>query len=121
MIFKMVHYNFNVADVEKSIRFYHEAFGLNEVRRKVKDAFTIVFMGDGITGFELELTQLNNHPQKYELGENEMHLAFRVDDFEEAHKKHQTMGIICYENPTMGIYFVEDPDGYWLEVVPTRK
>ncbi len=121
MIFKMVHYNFNVADVETSISFYQEAFGLKEVRRKVKEAFTIVFMSDGLTGFELELTQLHDHPQKYALGENEMHLAFRVDDFEQAHKKHQAMGIICYENPVMGIYFVEDPDGYWLEVVPTRK
>lgn len=121
MIFKMVHYNFNVANVENSIRFYQEAFGLKEVRRKTHEKFTIVFMQDGVTGFELELTQLHDHPQKYELGENEMHLAFRVDDFAQAHEKHKAMGIIVYENPTMGIYFVEDPDGYWLEVVPTRK
>ncbi len=121
MTFKMVHVNFNVMNIDKSIAFYHEAFGLNEVRRKVNEKFTIAFMQDGITGFELELTMLNSHPQKYELGENESHLAFRVDDFNAAHEKHAKMGIICYENPTMGIYFVEDPDGYWLEVVPTRK
>jgi len=43
-----------------------------------------------------------------------------VDDFEAAHKKHEEMGCICFENPKMGIYFIEDPDGYWLEVIPTR-
>ena len=47
-------------------------------------------------------------------------LAFGTDDYEALHKKHQEMGCICYENPGMGIYFIEDPDGYWLEIVPTR-
>ena len=30
------------------------------------------------------------------------------------------MGCIAFENPTMGIYFVTDPDGYWIEIVPKR-
>lgn len=121
MQFSMVHYNFNVRDIVKSIHFYEEAFGLKEVRRITNAKFVIVFMSDGITTFLLELTQLFDHPQGYELGENEMHLAFRVDDFEGAHQRHLQMGIICYENPKMGIYFVEDIDGYWLEVIPNRK
>ena len=52
------------------------------------------------------------------LGECEFHLAFKADDFEKAHKKHEEMGCICFENPEMGIYFIEDPDGYWLEILP---
>ena len=57
----------------------------------------------------------------YDLGDNEFHLAFRVDDFEAAHAKHKEMGCICFENEKMGIYFITDPDNYWLEIVPTRK
>ena len=47
--------------------------------------------------------------------------AFRTEDFEAAHALHEKMGCICYENPAMGIYFINDPDGYWLEIVPDRK
>ena len=55
------------------------------------------------------------------LGECEFHLAFHVDDFDGTHKHHEEMGCICYENPGMGIYFIKDPDGYWLEIVPADK
>lgn len=76
MKFKMIHENLNVADLERSIRFYNEALDLHEVRRKT------------------------------------------TDDFDAAHKKHKEMGCICFENEAMGIYFIEDPDGYWLEILP---
>ena len=120
MKFKMIHENFNVADLEISMKFYDEAFGLKEVRRKEKEDFTIVYLGDGVSDFELELTWLKDHPEKYDLGECEFHLAFETADYEAAHKKHEEMGCICFENPDMGIYFVEDPDGYWLEVLPQK-
>lgn len=121
MKFKMVHENYNVADLDKSMRFYEEALGLKERRRKTSDEHIIVFMGNEESDFELELTWLKDHPQKYDIGEEEFHLAFRTDDYEAAHKKHEEMGCICMENPKMGIYFIMDPDGYWLEIVPTRK
>lgn len=120
MQFKMVHENYNVADLEVSKAFYKEALGLEEVRRKTGEGFIICYLSNPESDFELELTWLEGHPQKYNLGECEFHLAFRTDDFEAAHKKHQEMGCICYENEAMGIYFIMDPDGYWLEVVPTR-
>ena len=120
MQFRMIHENYNVRDLDKSLAFYREALGLTEIRRKETDNFTIVYLGDGVSDFELELTWLRDHTEAYDLGECEFHLAFRVDDFEAAHKKHEEMGCICFENPKMGIYFIEDPDGYWLEVVPTR-
>ncbi|MBQ3413045.1 MAG: VOC family protein [Oscillospiraceae bacterium] len=122
MQFKMIHENYNVADLDKSLEFYKKALGLTEKRRNVaKDgSFIIVFVGNENSEFELELTWLKDHPQKYDIGEEEFHLAFRVDDFEAAHKLHEEMGCICFENPAMGIYFIMDPDGYWLEIIPTR-
>ena len=120
MKFKMVHENYNVVDLDRSIRFYEKALGLKEARRKTGDGYIIVFMSNEEADFELELTWLKDHPQKYDIGEEEFHLAFRTDDFEAAHRLHEEMGCICMENPTMGIYFIMDPDGYWLEIIPTR-
>ena len=119
-VFSFNHFNFNVSDLDKSLAFYKEALGLEPVRRKAAEdgSFVIQFLGDGKTDFRLELTWLRDHPQKYDLGECEFHLALRAEDFESAHKKHQEMGCICYENPAMGIYFISDPDGYWIEVIP---
>jgi len=121
MEFTMIHENYNVSDLEASLAFYEKALGLIERRRIANDDFIIVYLGNGNAEFELELTWLKEHPHRYDLGECEFHLAFRVDDFDAAHKLHEEMGCICYENPAMGIYFIEDPDGYWLEVVPTRN
>ena len=122
MQFKMIHENYNVIDLDRSLRFYEEALGLTEKRRKTaKDgSYVIVFVGNEASDFELELTWLRDHPQPYDIGEEEFHLAFRTDDFEAAHALHEQMGCICFENPSMGIYFIQDPDGYWLEVLPTR-
>lgn len=118
MKFKMVHENYNVSNLEKSLDFYEKALGLKEVRRKNGDGFIIVYVANEEADFELELTWLEEHPQPYNLGECEFHLAFETEDFDEAYAKHKEMGCICYENPAMGIYFISDPDGYWLEVVP---
>ena len=122
-MFHFNHFNFNVLDMERSLKFYDEALGLKPVRTKQAsdDSFTIVFLGDGVSDFTLELTWLRDRTEAYDLGECEYHLAFVADDFEAAHRKHQEMGIICFENPSMGIYFILDPDGYWIEVIPPRK
>jgi lactoylglutathione lyase len=123
MKYKFYHNNYNVFDLEKSLNFYKEALGLVEVRRRVADddSFILVFLGDETTEFTLELTWLRDRDKPYDLGEGEYHLAFIADDFDAAHKLHKQMGCICYENEKMGIYFIEDPDGYWLEIVPDRS
>lgn len=119
--FTFAHYNFNVTDMDKSLAFYQEALGLMEVRRKEKEDFTLVFLGDGETGFQLELTWLKNWDKPgYNLGDNEFHLAFVTPDYDRAYQKHKQKGCICYENPGMGIYFIADPDGYWIEIVPKK-
>ena len=122
MKFKMIHENFNVSDLDVSLAFYEKALGLKELRRKTAEdgSFIIVYVGNEETDFELELTWLEEHPQKYDLGEEEFHLAFRADDFEAAHALHEEMGCIAFENHDMGIYFITDPDGYWLEILPPR-
>lgn len=122
-MFTFNHYNYNVLDLEKSIKFYNDALGLKEVRRKeaADGSWILVYLGDGKTDFTLELTWLRDRKEPYNLGENEFHLAFEADDYEKAYEKHKEMGCICYENPAMGIYFINDPDNYWLEIIPPRK
>lgn len=123
MEFTFAHNNLNVFDLEKSLQFYKEALGLEEVRRKEASdgSYIIVFLGDGQSQHKLELTWLRDWDRPYNLGDNEIHLAFTASDYDAAHAKHKEMGCICYENPKMGIYFISDPDGYWLEIVPVRR
>jgi len=65
---------------------------------------------------------LRGRKEAYKHGDNDLHLAFFVnDDYEAAHSKHKEMGCVCYEKKKMGIYFIEDPDGYWLEIIPDRR
>ena len=122
MKFTFAHNNINVLDLEKSLTFYKEALGLTEVRRKEAEdgSFILVYLGDGETSHQLELTWLRDWDRPYNLGDNEFHLAFVVEDYEAAYNKHKEMGCICFENPAMGIYFISDPDGYWLEIVPIK-
>ncbi|MDO4710578.1 MAG: VOC family protein [Peptostreptococcaceae bacterium] len=123
MKFKMIHNNINVFDLDKSLKFYEEALGLKEIRRKEAEdgSFIIVYVGNEEAEHELELTWLRDQDRPYDLGDNEFHLAFRTDDFEAAYAKHKEMGCIIYENPKMGIYFISDPDNYWMEVLPPRR
>ena len=114
------HSSFNVLDLEKSMAFYDKALGLKPVREIKNDKFSLTFLGDGVTDFTLELTCINGRTEPYDLGECEFHLAFAVDDIVAMKAKHQDMDCICFENNSMGIYFIEDPDGYWLEIVPKR-
>jgi len=122
MKFRMVHTNINVIDMEKSLEFYDKALGLKTARRfRPEDgSFELAYISDGSTEYQIELTWLRDKDTPYELGDNETHIAFTVDDFGAARALHDAMGCVCYDNPAMGIYFIEDPDGYWLEIIPKR-
>lgn len=121
-MFKMVHENYNVLDLEKSIAFYEKALGLKEVRRKNAgdDSFTLVYMKGEGSDFELELTWLRDRKEPYNLGDEEFHLAFVTDDFEGAYALHKEMDCIVFENKAMNVYFIKDPDGYWIEIIPAK-
>ena len=116
------HFNFNVLDLDKSIRFYEEALGLKEVRRmEASDgSFILVYMGEEKTGFLLELTWLRDRKEPYDLGEGEFHLCMRVPG-DAVRAYHKQMDCVCYENTDMGLYFISDPDGYWIEILPEQK
>ena len=122
MRFTMEHENYNVLDLKKSMEFYEKALGLKEKSRKTAadGSFVIVYVGNETSDFLLELTWLRDRTEPYDLGDEEFHLAFRTDDFDAAHRLHEEMGCICFENPDMGIYFITDPDGYWLEILPSK-
>ena len=101
MNFRFCHNNFNVLDLEKSIAFYEKALGLKEVKRKTADdgSFILVYLSDGETYHTL---------------------ALEVEDFDKAYELHKEMGCICFENKEMGIYFINDPDNYWIEILPAN-
>jgi len=125
MKFTYEHNNINVFDLEKSIKFYQEALNMKEsVAKKRIEAsdgsFIIVYMEPETGGNYVELTWLRDWDKPYNLGDNEFHMAFRTDDYEGAYNFHKEMGCIVYENNEMGLYFIADPDGYWIEVLPYR-
>lgn len=120
MKFTFNHTNLNVCDLESSLAFYREALGLEVARRyEAEDgSFKLAFLSDGKNEYQLELTWLREHAEtKYDLGENETHMCFTAEDYDAAHTLHERMGCICFENTAMGLYFIEDPDGYWFEIV----
>ena len=117
------HFNINVTDLNRSIEFYTRALGLTESHRKQASdgAFELVYLTDRNSGFLLELTWLRDHSEAYELGENESHLCFRVEgDYDKIREYHREMGCICFENKSMGLYFIHDPDDYWIEILPVK-
>jgi len=120
MKFQMYHNNITVLDIDRSLKFYEEALGFTEVRRKEGEGFVIVWVGNDTTDYLLELTAYTEKKEPWNLGDNEIHLGVRTADFDAAYEHHKAMGCICYENIEMGLYFIADPDGYWTEIVPVR-
>lgn len=118
------HMNINVVDLERSMRFYERALGLKPGRRMVHPdgKFIIQYMIDSGSSFMLELTWIKENEGPYDLGDNETHLCMRMEgDYNKIRDFHRSMGCICYENFDMGLYFIEDPDGYWVEILPAAK
>lgn len=118
MKFTFYHNNINVLNLEKSIDFYQKALGLTVTKEHTAEdgSFKLAFLGDGSTPHLLELTWLRDMDRPYELGDNESHLAMRVDDMDAALSLHKEMDCVCFENTEMGVYFINDPDGYWIEI-----
>lgn len=117
------HFNINVLDLQRSIAFYEKALGLKEHHRKETSdgSFILVYLADDQGNFLLELTWLRDRQEAYELGDNESHLCFRVaGDYDAVRAYHKEMGCVCFENEVMGLYFINDPDDYWIEVLPMK-
>ena len=123
MKFETVHTCIRVADLEASVKFYTEALGYVETRRmdKPEDQFTLVFLSDGTSQHQLELTYNYDHGP-YDIGNGFSHVAMVTDDLEAAHGRHRSLGYQVTEMYSVrggkpNIYFITDPDGYDVEII----
>ena len=122
MTARFVHRCTHVLDKERTIAFYREALGFEVVRESgpADGSWSNTFMAAPGCPFELELTWNRGRTEPYENGGMDTHIAFRVDDIERYHALHERMGCIQKENPKMGLYFIVDPDGQRIEILPER-
>ena len=111
---KMIHRCIHVLDLDASLAFYERALGLAVQRRMGPDdgSWENVFLGNEKTDFQVELTWNRGRTEPYDNGGRDTHLAFEVDDMDAARALHEEMGCVCFVNERMGIYFIEDPDGW---------
>ena len=124
MDYQMIHSCIRVMDLEKSEKFYQQAFGFEVARRLdySEYKFSLSYMRAPGGQFELELTYNHDQQTPYELGNGYSHLAVGVADLEASHQRHQELGLD--PKPLKGLpgekprfYFISDPDGYMVEVV----
>lgn len=124
MDYQMIHSCLRVADLEKSVQFYQQAFAFEVSRRRdfPEGKFTLCYLRAPGGSFELELTYNYDQKQPYELGNGYSHLAVGVQDLEGSHRRHTELGL--QPGPLKGLsggearfYFLRDPDGYAVEVV----
>lgn len=121
---KMVHTCVRVKDLEKSMAFYKEAFNFEEVARKDYPdyKFTLVYLSLPGDPYQLELTYNYDHAG-YDLGDGYGHIAISVEDVVTSHEAHQAAGFEITDlkglpDSKFSYYFIMDPDGYKIEVVP---
>ena len=125
---KAIHMMVRVLDEARSVDFYDRAFGLTVADRLDFDSFTLVYLSNDETGFELELTINKDQTEAYELGNGYGHLAFAVDDLEAEHGRMVGQGLapkdikqMTHEGKPFGtFFFIEDPEGYKIEVLQKR-
>lgn len=121
-MFRFVHNNILVSDMEKSIQFYVGNLGFTVRNRSTSPEleYDICHMTHPSTNFELELTSYPKGDYKDKLKhelQGEFHIAFYCDDFENTFKKHKEQGIVVFENLDWDLYFIGDPDGHWVEIM----
>ena len=111
-------------DKERSVAFYEKALGMKVTHRfSPPDApeLELIFLIEERSGHLLELCCVPGLEKPRDLGENCFHLAFIADDMEEAHALHESLGCICRDDPNAEVYFIEDPDGYQIEIIPSVR
>lgn len=123
MKYSFAHVGINVLHLEQSIEFYDKAFGMKEAFRmhpKSNLDMVLCFLSDGHNGTMITLVWYGERKTPYVLGENNVHIALVTDDFEASYKRHKEMGIVSIEEIQKNIYYVEDPDGYEIAIVPAN-
>lgn len=122
---RMVHSMIRVRDEARSLAFYREAFGLGIADRLDFDTFTLIYLSNPETAFELELTVNKDRTEAYDLGDGYGHLAVVVDDLDAEHARFTEAGLnprklvdFQHDGATLArFFFVADPDGYQIEVI----
>lgn len=117
---EFLHTMIRVRDLDSALRFFQEGLGLKEVRRKEFESgrFTLVYLGDGITTHEVELTYNWDQKEAYSGGRNFGHMAFAVDDIYKTCQHLQNMGVTILRPPRDGhMAFVRSPDEISIELL----
>jgi len=122
---KMIHSMIRVLDEQRSIDFYSKAFGLEVAERLDFETFTLIYLSNSETGFELELTVNKGRKDAYDLGDGYGHLAFSVEDVDAEHKRLTDAGLAPRKLVDFApagkviarFFFIQDPDGYEIEVL----
>ncbi len=122
---KLVHSMIRVLEEARSVEFYDKAFGLKVAERVPFDGFTLIYLSNPETGFELELTVNAGRAEAYDLGNGYGHLAVTVEDIEAEYKRFSDLGLTVGKlvemphdgKPFARFFFVTDPDGYKTEVI----
>lgn len=122
MDFRFSHNCLFVLDLQRSLDFYKTALGLESVRwmhPSDMDA-TLAFLSDGASVHQLELGCVTGRTEPYDVGEAKYHIAFATHDMAAAKALHASMGCIVRDPETEPVYFIRDPDGYEIEIIPAE-
>jgi lactoylglutathione lyase len=122
---KTIHSMIRVLDEARSVDFYSRAFGLSVADRLDFDSFTLIYMSNAESRFELELTVNKGRTEPYDLGDGYGHLAVSVDDLDAEHARLTEAGLaprklVEFKNGDTLVarfFFIADPDGYQIEVL----
>jgi lactoylglutathione lyase len=122
---KAIHSMIRVLEEARSVEFYKTAFGLEVADRLDFDSFTLVYLSNSETGFELELTVNKGRTEPYDLGDGYGHLAFSVPDVDSEHARLTALGLAPRKlvdfapggDVIARFFFIADPDGYQIEVL----
>lgn len=122
---KMIHSMIRVLDEARSVDFYSRAFGLFVADRLDFDGFTLIYLSNADSTFELELTVNKGRSEPYDLGDGYGHLAVSVADVDTLHARleaegHNPRKLVDFRNGDTLVarfFFIADPDGYQIEVI----
>lgn len=122
---KQIHSMIRVLDEGRSVQFYDTAFGLKVADRLDFPTFTLIYLSNPETEFELELTVNKDQTEPYDLGNGYGHLAVSVDDLDAEHARFEAEGLAPRKlvdfapagETVARFFFVADPDGYQIEVL----
>ena len=122
---KAIHSMIRVLDEARTLAFYERAFGLTVADRLDFENFTLIYLSNDETGFELELTVNKDRTEPYDLGDGYGHLAFSVADLDAEHARMTDAGLGPRKLVDFApggeviarFFFIADPDGYQIEVL----